>query len=89
MDVNLEFQKIKTFIKNALIELHKEKTKIKIEGANSIVLVGATPFAQNVFKLKDKIFPEKTVIIVDQFEDINKVGGGCLFFAQGLMLSNI
>ena len=53
----------------------KERAADILSGAETIVLVGATPFAKNVMNNRMEYLPEKTVVLVDEFNEKDQISG--------------
>lgn len=63
-------------LKSHFLEQIKEKTRETLETSDTVILVGATPFAKNMFALRDRLFPCKMVLLADGREELPQNIGG-------------
>lgn len=70
-----EHSEEKELKRNFLNQL-KNKAKGELEASDTVILVGATPFAKNMSAQRDRLFPGKEVILADRREDLPQNAGG-------------
>lgn len=76
--------------RNFFLEQMRGVARATIETAENIILIGATPFAKKIFKMREEIFPSKKVVLVDNRSELDlNWGGGYLYYVQGLMWGDI